>query len=444
MPSSAEVPPSVELQPSAEHEEWRRRSQARRSEAEEAANGVKDEPSEVKDEPSEDEPSEERDFADLGVQGLPPSPTSPALDGRAEDGEAHPKRQRRLAEAEPRKKPAGATAEDDAREEEEATPRKKPAGAKAEDDASEEEEEEEEAAAGGGGGDPPGAAATAKPEIEVEPPQYSVTEPPPQHQPAPAPAPQRAATEPQSQQRQPAPAPAAPEPRRPPSEDDGSNFSRFFDLEAGQSLDDKIMAQATCLAGDGEQQMTSMLLSMFKSPSTRNYTASEASTAATVCDPDVTAIDPDMEDAGFWNDMQGKHFVFQARGEKGNPAAGRWQRYINGKSDASKADKAKYTKLQGQTSAQAKFRAAWLRTTFKKKLEEKMHMKQFRKRTYKDGRYLCANRITHEEGGGKQGSQNSANYCLKCLAIGAPWVTARESLPPSTLPPEGERVVWLP
>ena len=409
MPSNAEVQSRVDLPPGVERPDSA-------GEAEEAV--VKGELSEVKSEPTEDS-DEERDVADLGDQGHPPSPTSPALDGRAADGEAHPKRQRRLAEAEPDKKPAGATAEDDA---------------------SEEEEE-------------------GKPEIEVQPPQFSVTEPPPpQPQRAPAPAAEEpqtpqapvnepATTEPGPPQRQPAPAPAAPEPQAsqlPPSADGGPDFTRFFHPECGQCLDEKIKAQAKDLAGSGEELMTSTLLSMFKSPTTRNYTASEASTAASACDPEGSVIDSDMEDAAFYNDMRAKKFMFPARGEKGNPAGGRWQRYINGKSEESKADKVKYNKLQGQTTAQAKFRANWLKTVFKKKLEEKVHTKQFRKRTYKDGRYLCANRIIQEEGGGKQGAQNCANYCLKCLAIGAPWVTARESPPPSTLPPKGERVVWLP
>eukprot|EP00959_Pyramimonas_sp_CCMP1952_P131996 2759873-Pyramimonas_sp.AAC.1 len=52
---------------------------------------------------------------------------------------------------------------------------------------------------------------------------------------------------------------------------------------------------------------------------------------------------------------------------------------------------------------------------------EKTHTKNYKKREYSDGRYPCANRIIVEEGGGRHGKLNAANYALRCLAMGRPW-----------------------
>ena len=86
--------------------------------------------------------------------------------------------------------------------------------------------------------------------------------------------------------------------------------------------------------------------------------------------PDVKAAPPpelskaDKEKHKFYEMMKEKNWLFNAQGAKGNPAGGKWQRFIDKDTEESKAMKAEYQKLPRNSPQQQAFRADWLRKQY--------------------------------------------------------------------------------
>ncbi len=84
------------------------------------------------------------------------------------------------------------------------------------------------------------------------------------------------------------------------------------------------------------------------------------------------------ENTKYYEDLRAVDFMFDARGGKGNPAGGRWQRYINGKSEEAKQEKAKYTELSWSPKLQREFRAAWVKREYEKFQHKCKHVTSYK------------------------------------------------------------------
>eukprot|EP00959_Pyramimonas_sp_CCMP1952_P053619 1121496-Pyramimonas_sp.AAC.1 len=135
---------------------------------------------------------------------------------------------------------------------------------------------------------------------------------------------------------------------------------------------------------------------------------------------DLRDCEEDEELPAYWAQAKEQNFRFNARGSKGNPMGGKWQRCINNPKNAE--EKKQYEAKKGDTEAQQQHRQQWLRKNFDVFMETHQHTKAKKKREYSEARYLVAGRVVVEEGGGAEGCRNAANYCLKCVAVGFPWV----------------------
>ncbi|CAK0831106.1 unnamed protein product, partial [Prorocentrum cordatum] len=136
---------------------------------------------------------------------------------------------------------------------------------------------------------------------------------------------------------------------------------------------------------------------------------------------DLRDCEEDEEEMpAYWAQAKEQNFRFNARGSKGNPMGGKWQRYINNPQNAE--EKKQYEAKKGDTEAQQQHRQQWLRKNFDVFMETHQHTKAKKKRDYSEARYLVAGRVVVEEGGGAEGCRNAANYCLACVAVGFPWV----------------------
>lgn len=114
-------------------------------------------------------------------------------------------------------------------------------------------------------------------------------------------------------------------------------------------------------------------------------------------------------------------FEFDAQGYKGNPAGGKWQRYIAHKATPQTV-KDEYKSLKHRPDLQRAFRADWARKEYMKFQESTTFKKAYKETIYADSRYFNVGKIMAEEGGGLRGMKNAVFYALRCLAMGGPWV----------------------
>ena len=123
------------------------------------------------------------------------------------------------------------------------------------------------------------------------------------------------------------------------------------------------------------------------------------------------------EEAKMWRQLKEAGFYFKARGKKGNPIAGRWQRVF----DQSAALQAKFKKAHGR-AAQAEVRREWCEMEFTTYQKSKSKAKIETRVDWTKARYLAPGRIVKEEGGGKSGRRACANIMMDCLEMGEPWL----------------------
>jgi hypothetical protein len=124
------------------------------------------------------------------------------------------------------------------------------------------------------------------------------------------------------------------------------------------------------------------------------------------------------EDA-MWESMRTSDFFFNTSGAKGNPIAGRWQRYLVN----NPAVKAEYDLLKG-AKQKGDFRRDWADAKYKEYSEAKSHTKTSSTVDSSKGSYFAVARIAVEEGGAmdRETAMNAAcNYALRCMALGGCW-----------------------
>ena len=126
----------------------------------------------------------------------------------------------------------------------------------------------------------------------------------------------------------------------------------------------------------------------------------------------------EIQEKAFWDAVKLKNFNFQVQGKKGNPMAGRFQRYL------AKHPKQKklYDQLQGDRKAQAKWRQKWARKMYDEYQEMHSEVVTDCHTDFKEARYRALARIAVEEGGGATGMRAAINYAMCCLMMGGPWV----------------------
>ncbi len=83
------------------------------------------------------------------------------------------------------------------------------------------------------------------------------------------------------------------------------------------------------------------------------------------------------EQTTYFEELKKNNFEFQVQGNKGNPAGGRWQRYINNPKNATA--KKEYVELGNNKNLQREFRAKWARMEY-----EKFQHSTTQTTTYKD------------------------------------------------------------
>ncbi|CAK0898918.1 unnamed protein product, partial [Prorocentrum cordatum] len=126
-------------------------------------------------------------------------------------------------------------------------------------------------------------------------------------------------------------------------------------------------------------------------------------------------IDDDVTNDGmYYKHCRDNNFAVPTRGSSGNPQGGRWQRYLA----ANPAKKDEYAKLKGKLDLQADYRRKWCKEQYENYMKEKVHTRRQSKKEYSDARYYTAERCAEED----KNSTTAANYCLRCLAMGFPWV----------------------
>lgn len=118
----------------------------------------------------------------------------------------------------------------------------------------------------------------------------------------------------------------------------------------------------------------------------------------------------------FWEELKESNFFFNTGGAKGNPMAGRWQRFLKG----SPEEKEKYDQTKGQ-KAKAEFRQRWAQLRYKDYIEAKEHTKTWETVDTSKGHYYSVARIAQEEGGGEMGWKAAINYSLRAFGMGPPW-----------------------
>eukprot|EP00959_Pyramimonas_sp_CCMP1952_P404021 8465906-Pyramimonas_sp.AAC.1 len=104
----------------------------------------------------------------------------------------------------------------------------------------------------------------------------------------------------------------------------------------------------------------------------------------------------------FWTNIKDNGFDFDARGYKGNPVAGRFQRYL-------KANPAKHDEYQSAQGPDAKraFRPTWAKQQHDKVVISKSYTESEILEEFRGSVYRPLGRIAVEEGGGAQGMKNA-------------------------------------
>lgn len=205
----------------------------------------------------------------------------------------------------------------------------------------------------------------------------------------------------------PAPAEAAAAPPPPPTTSKENNKSNYEQAIATLGLTQE---QLLGLGDDGAlQSLTDGIAKLAENGYLEGPGAAKDATTVSVNSKEKEN-DINDEEAQMWAKLKSEDFAVPARGDKGNPIAGRWARRLA----SDKALKEQYENTRGRAE-KAAFRASWAKGAYETYMTSKTHDRTREIQTSEDGVMLSLERIVVEEGGGAGGLRAAINYAVNCI-----------------------------
>ena len=122
-------------------------------------------------------------------------------------------------------------------------------------------------------------------------------------------------------------------------------------------------------------------------------------------------------DERMFEELKNNSFYFATRGSRGNPMAGRWQRFL----ESNPAERKMYDELDG-IKKKAEFRQDWCKGKYDNFRQSRTFTKTSKEKELKDSKCYAFARIAQEEGGGDSGVRAAACYAIRCMRLGAQWL----------------------
>ena len=156
-----------------------------------------------------------------------------------------------------------------------------------------------------------------------------------------------------------------------------SGFVDQIDQELHPERYEKVVGDISnkiCNLSQLDSDKASMVLGQMSEKRKHSESADASTRAPSMCESEVSES-PEVQEQKFWEAAREKGFNFLAQGKKGNPMAGRFQRWLNAPEHAK--DKKQYAALQSNRAEQQKWRQRWAQKRYDEYMESRKENLQY-------------------------------------------------------------------